>query len=299
MAIQATRLMLLATLGAGAAVQAYAASDCAPLPDEMRDTLTSYFKKLAKLPPATWVNLTGSALEGETCYRRLEFSIGGEPNKAVLFLSPDQRFLSPQLFDSHVDPAQAEAAEAANISARINSYLSTHKHQMLGEERASVTIAVFADFQCPFCKRAVEVLTKEIFPSSHGRVRIAYVHYPLASHNWARQAAEWMACMQRPQAFWEMQEFLFDHQPEINPSNLAAKLSGHLGSLREPDTDLAQFKSCAGSKDAARWVDDDVALGRALTVSGTPTLFINGQRVVGLKSAHEVERLIPGEVPAK
>jgi len=288
MAIQATGLMLLAALG-----QAYAASDCAPFPDEMRESLTGYFRKLVKLPPGTRVNLTGSALEGETCYRRLEFSIAGEPNKAILFLSPDRRFLSPQLFDSHVDPAEAEAAEAARVSARINAYLAAHKRPLLGEEHAATTIAVFADFQCPFCKRAMEILTKEIFPSSGGRVRIAYVHYPIMSHSWARPAAEWMACVQNPAVFWGMQEFVFGHQPEINPSNVTIKLSNQLGALPEPEADLPRFKACMGSKDAARRIDDDLALAQELDVSATPTLFINGQRIVGLKSAREVERLIP------
>jgi protein-disulfide isomerase len=55
---------------------------------------------------------------------------------------------------------------------------------------------------------------------------------------------------------------------------------------------MQQFRSCLGAKETAARVDADAALGQALNISATPTMFINGRRLVGVKSAAQIEEEI-------
>ena len=86
---------------------------------------------------------------------------------------------------------------------------------------------------------------------------------------------------------------MFDHQSEIEPANLVAKLTR---SIKAAETDLREFQSCLDANGATGRIDDDMALGQALNISATPTLFINGQRLVGVKTAAETEEQISWQI---
>jgi protein-disulfide isomerase len=273
--------------GGEASSDAWASNVCPPFTGEIRDTISSYIHTLAKVPQGVALNLVGSELAGDTCYRKLEFLVGAQMNKIVLYLSPDQRFLSSQLFDTQVEPGDAENTQVNKIREDIDSFLSVHKRPILGKANAPIAIAVFSDFQCPYCKQAMEILTKEVLQASEEKVRIAYFNFPLTSHPWARQAAEAAACLHASTSFWNLHEFIFDHQREMSQETLQSRLTEHLAESG-PDEDIPAFVSCIGSKQSANEVDDDIAFGVALNVSGTPTLFVNGRRIVGLKSAQDV-----------
>jgi protein-disulfide isomerase len=118
------------------------------------------------------------------------------------------------------------------------------------------------------------------------------LHYPLASHAWARVAAEQVSCVHDPHTFWKLEDFLFDHQSEINPRNIVVKITDYLSELPSSETDLPQFERCVEAKGSVAPIDEDVALGKSLNVSATPTVFIDGRRLVGIKRAEEVQRWI-------
>jgi protein-disulfide isomerase len=267
------------------------AAECPPLAAADRAKVREYVRKLMKAPDGTRVELTDWPTEGQSCFRKLDFSVDGT-SRVVLYLDPDQRFLAPQLWDTQLDPEKAEAEETARVREKINSYLSAHNTPLLGRKDAPITIAVFSDFQCPFCRKAIQVLTKDVLPVAGDQVRLAYLHYPIASHPWARPAADAAECLRESPAFWRITDFIFEHQAELNPRYLSRAITDYVGTLAESDVEVDAARACVASGKAASNVDEDSTLGRALNVSATPTLFINGERLVGVKNADEVERVI-------
>jgi glutaredoxin len=270
---------------------------CALLTAEGRQEIALYVNKLAKSNDPKGFSVTGDSLEKDSCYRKLEVA---SPNgdSIVFYLSPDQQFLFPRLFDLRVDPARAEAAEIARTRGEIEEYIHHHETPTFGPAESPITIAVFSDFQCPFCRQAMEILMKRVAETESPRIRIAYLHYPLPSHPWARLAAESLACFNSGPAFWDMHNFVFDHQSEITTDNLRTRLRDRLNMQPKGDVKPEDFTSCIESKAKASYVDEDIALGQRLGVQGTPTLFINGKRVLGIKSASDLQRLTTLEVAA-
>lgn len=112
-----------------------------------------------------------------------------------------------------------------------------------------------------------------------GKVRLVFKDFPLDFRPGARPAAEAARCAGALGRFWEYHDLLFLAQPAFSRGDLVAYAS-RLG------LDRAAFSACLEAGRYRRAVDGDVAEGRALGVTGTPTFFVNGRRMVG---AHPIE----------
>lgn len=163
-----------------------------------------------------------------------------------------------------------------------------------GPADAKVVIQEFSDFQCPHCKTFAE--------STAGRIREDYVvpglarfefkYYPLPSFEpgatWAANAA---ACAGDQGKFWEMHDFLFQEQGTQGPNTFT---QNRLRSMAEQlGLDTSQFDTCLSREEHRQEILDSSTLGRQLGVTGTPTVFVNGQRVnsdyASIKAAIDAE----------
>lgn len=144
-----------------------------------------------------------------------------------------------------------------------------------GVDAAILEIVEFSDFQCPFCARALPVLDS-IMTAHGGEVRILYRHFPLSTiHPHAESAAQAAVEAARQGAFWEYHDLLFRRQDRLTPADLV----GYADSL---GLDAAAFAEALETGVHAAAVAADRELGRSVGVTGTPTFFINGYRVVGV-----------------
>lgn len=204
-----------------------------------------------------------------------------------MYLSPDQRFLTPELLDTTLDPE----VERRRKQAEIMAGLTPNKGASKGPEKAAVTIVEFSDFECPFCRRFAQILD-QLSPDERKDVRVVFHHMPLSMHPWARAAAEGAACaqLQSADAFWSLHDQLFAHQAELNQTNLREKLTEYASENRS--INLTAFKECLENELSLGLVFRDMDLAAANNVSGTPTLFINGSRIAGVKDIAQLCRLI-------
>lgn len=143
-------------------------------------------------------------------------------------------------------------------------------HPSRGAPMARVTIAIFSDFECPYCGRAHPVL-EEVLRELEGDVRVVFFHYPLPAHPHAAAAARAAVAAERQGRFWEMHDVLFDHQLQLTDADLERYAT-------EIGLDLERFHADLASPEVAARVEADRAAGREVEIEGTPTLFINGRR---------------------
>src|SRR5262245_58648006 len=110
-----------------------------------------------------------------------------------------------------------------------------------------------------------------------GKVRLVFKDFPLSFHAGAEPAAMAARCAGEHGRYWEYHDLLFVAQPAFARSDLV--LYAHrLGLPREG------FAACL---DAGRYraaVRKDLQQGRTAGVTGTPTFFVNGVRLVGVQS---------------
>ena len=252
------------------------------------ERLAHYVAEKYHLPAHAALRLESKEQLGETCYRKLVFKGGGAmgPYQATFYASPDLRFLSTDMLDSTIDPGREEHAEAE----KRMSQLLDGEYATLGPSTSPVTVVVFSDFQCPYCKKMRALLAAEPLLTSGGKVRLVFRHMPMPAHQWAQKAAEAAACaqLQNGDAFWRLHDSLFENQEKITGDNVDQEvedLASHIETLNIHD-----FGDCLRRQTSLGMVLRDRQLGTLVGVRGTPTMFINGAPLTGLPDAAELHR---------
>jgi protein-disulfide isomerase len=144
-----------------------------------------------------------------------------------------------------------------------------------GAPDAPVEIVEFSDFQCPHCA----TFHTEIFPalkSLYGdRVQWYFVNrfYP-AAHPQAEAAAIAAECAARQGRFWEYADQIFARQEELGPG-LLTDIANGLG------LDMTQFEQCRRDPAVVQEVVADQREADRVRVEGTPSFYINGQKIMG------------------
>ena len=157
----------------------------------------------------------------------------------------------------------------------------------IGPENAKVTIIEFSDFQCPYCREAHRVIA-ELLKTYPNDLRVVYRDYPLPMHPQARPAAIAAECAAEQNKFWPYHDKLFEDQ-----ALGAADLNRY---AQEIGLKLEDFQSCLQNSRAENGVREDEEAAKALDVSGTPAMFVNGIKLIGLLPLPLMQSLIDHEL---
>jgi protein-disulfide isomerase len=266
-----------------------AATECLAVSAAKEAEVTKYVRQQYHIEADT--NLTvkaKQAVEG-SCYQQLTIE-----GKAVLktweltlYLSPDQRFVMPQVFDMSKDPVEAEKEKADAVMAS----LAENKGVSMGPSDAPVTIVEFSDFECPYCRNFSEILA-QVLPKEKNKVRLVFHHMPLSNHPWARVASEGAACaqFQSADAFWMIHDRLFAHQQELTVNNIKSSLISY--GKDSTLIDVEKFQACLDNQMSLGLVFRDMDLASVNHVDATPTVFVNGHAMKGVRNADELRGVI-------
>jgi len=160
-----------------------------------------------------------------------------------------------------------------------------------GPSTSKVTLVEFGDFQCPFCSKASGVVRQ--VKSKYGtKVHFVFRQFPLAFHVNAHLAAEAALAAHAQGKFWEYHDKLFENQQALERQSLE-QYAKQLG------LDMTLFKKALDKKELAGKVDWDVKLGTDISVQGTPTMYLNGKRIVNPTDYGEVAKAIDEALTAK
>lgn len=285
-AVVAYAALLMGGVTAGAALSRWTPGRCASPAEADKARLISFVRIKYRVPPGVEIGFADGGVAFGSCFRKLVFaSLRGSPFRAELFVSPDFRFLTNGLLDARPDPKAAAEQQRQTAESLVRGNVPVR-----GTGQAPVTVAVFSDFQCPFCAGMAKVLNG-LADSEGDRLRVIYHYFPLPIHPWARKAAAAAACAQRQSnaAFWSLHDFLFAHQRGLSADNLGQRVADW--ARMTPNLDSKRFERCIDEGLTSGQIEQDVALGEELGVGGTPALFLNGGPVDGL-SAGELRALV-------
>lgn len=168
------------------------------------------------------------------------------------------------------EPAAVGAPATAEDSLRVRADMA----RVTGDTAAPLWIIVASDFQCPFCAQwhheSQQALRDEYVRT--GKVRIAYLNFPLEQHAHARPAATAALCAGAQGKFWEMHDAIFDTRDRWAPLSDAAAVFDSLAT--GTGVDASRWRQCvrSGVMDVVVATDRDRAA--SVGVQSTPTFLI-------------------------
>jgi len=182
--------------------------------------------------------------------------------------------------------------QAANIAASPLDNLKpvTNKDHILGKPDAPVTIVLFTDLECSFCKR-FHITMKQVMDEygKAGKVKWVLRELPLVQlHSKAQNeavAAECAADLGGNEAFWKYIDRVFEITPsnnDLDPAELP-KIAEYVG------LNKTKFETCLTSGKFDQLIKDSSEDGMKSGAQGTPYAVILGPN--GKKAA------IPGALP--
>jgi protein-disulfide isomerase len=186
------------------------------------------------------------------------------------------------------DTTPVSAAAAAKDSDGVKADLA----RIQGSPSAPVWVIEVSDFQCPFCKQwhdeTYPVLRDEFVRT--GKVRLAYVNFPLAQHQYAWPAAEAAMCAGAQGKFWEMHDALFNTQSRWEALPSPASLFDSLAHAQGVDT--ARWRQCIQSGKMKSWIQADHDRAQSAGAASTPSFMIGDKLLVGAQPIAELRRAI-------
>ena len=159
----------------------------------------------------------------------------------------------------------------------------TDDDHIQGDDRASLTLVEYGDFQCPHCAIAHAIVRRLQEHFGH-RMRYVYRNFPLTEiHPLAEPAAEPAEFAGANGEYWPMHDAIFQNQRNLTPEllvDLAARLQ----------LDSDELASAIDEQRFLERITHDVEAGERAGVHGTPTFFINGRQHQGPPQFQELAR---------
>ncbi len=158
----------------------------------------------------------------------------------------------------------------------------------LGDPNAPVVMVEYSSFTCPFCGR----FHAETFPDiqsfiDRGDVFYVYRHFPRSAED--VRIANFAECAAEQDAFFSFIDRIYSNQGAVSDANLRA----HAQAL---GLDMSAFDSCVESGRNRGVADDHLAEARQVGVTGTPTFFVNDNRIVGAQPFSVFQQAIQAEI---
>lgn len=162
-----------------------------------------------------------------------------------------------------------------------------------GDINAPIKMVEFTSYTCEFCGR----FRRDTLPAlqEHYGDMLVFVtrDFPRSEPEIVLNIAS--QCAHDQDNFWAFSNQFWENQVAEDPLAIFDEQT-ILTFATNADLDLEQFNTCRENEDIEAQVLIDRQDGRGFGVSGTPTFFINGQRVVGSKHLIEFMDIIDAEL---
>jgi protein-disulfide isomerase len=172
------------------------------------------------------------------------------------------------------------------VDDRLTPPLDRSDH-IRGELGRPLELAMFGDFQCPFCLGAQSVLGR-VHARLGERLVFAFRHLPIPErHPLAPLAAEASEAAAAQGRFWEYHDALFQAQPKLSRETML-EVGRELG--LDPERMAAEIDSGVHRERVER----DLRSAEQSGATGTPTFFVNGSRHYGAYDASSLVEALEG-----
>jgi protein-disulfide isomerase len=259
-------------------------------PADLTQRIERQLRSSYSVPPTVKVTVSGPHPSDFANYDTVTVTFDGDGKKQTydFLLSKDQKTLIRMTkMDLSKDP-YAETMKKIDLAGR----------PVRGNANAKVVVVNYDDLQCPYCSVVHQTLFPQLLKEYGDRVAFIYKDFPLSEiHPWAMHSAVDADCLaaQSGDAYWDFVDSTHADRQEVNAEKGLANQFALLdrNTLAEGDKfhlDATKLQSCVkDQKDDA--IKVSVKEAESLGVSGTPTMFVNGQMIDGARPVEEFRSL--------
>ncbi|MGE3635728.1 MAG: DsbA family protein [Sandaracinaceae bacterium] len=210
----------------------------------------------------------------------------GDDEATLAEIQPDSvRGADPSAPGAAAEPGEPGATERYRATVPENA-------PQRGPEDALVTIAMWSDYQCPFCSR-VEPTLSRIVNEHRNDVRIVWRDNPLPFHQLAgpaAQAAREVYAQAGNDKFWEFHDLMFENQRALERADLE-RYATQVGGI-----DMNRFRQALDNNTHRAAIEADQREAGQLGAQGTPAFFINGIQLMGAQPYEQFNEVITREL---
>lgn len=175
--------------------------------------------------------------------------------------------------------------------------------ETMGKADAPVTLTVYSDFQCPSC----DVFATQTEPRlrstfvAQGTLRIVYHDAAFqgakstSSYDESVEPAAAARCAGEQGKFWQFHDWLFTNQHGENAGAFTRDRLDKIAS-RIDGLDVAAWTACMDGGTQQAIVRQQTQATTALGIDSTPTLEVNGKRIVGAAGYDQITSAIQAAV---
>lgn len=279
---------LLLSLSAGCKAQT-PPSSASPVPtSQLNRRIEVLVRSQFDVPPNVELTIGATSKSDFPGYQTLPITFASHGKQSVVnFLLSD-------------DGNTVARLEKFDISHNPADTLNIQNRPVRGVADAKVTIVNFDDLECPYCAR----MHAQLFPATldhyKGLVRFIYKDYPLVEiHPWAMHAAVDSGCIaeQNGDAYWRFVDYVHEHTSDVaGAGHDVHEAAKNLDKMAHDEgerskLDVAKLDACIAKQDETT-IRASMKQGDSLGVNGTPTMFINGERISGVMPEEELHTAI-------
>ena len=205
-------------------------------------------------------------------------------SKPQTALTQDQKSRKPKPSSK---PDNGTGTQTVDLEKAIDDRIiefNIEKSPTFGPQNATVVMVEFSDYMCPACRRFHQNVS-ELKTLFQDRVKWVFKDFPLRQHKGAERLAEAARCAWEQNKFWEFQDELFT-LPQPVDFNIIPTLAEALG------LEMSQFLECVDTRKYMFEVIQDKQEALESGINSTPSVFINGRKLIDVKSKDELKQII-------
>ncbi|HEX6809503.1 MAG TPA: thioredoxin domain-containing protein [Gemmatimonadaceae bacterium] len=165
-----------------------------------------------------------------------------------------------------------------------------------GNANAPLWVVEISDFQCPFCRewhdQSYAAIKSQYIDT--GKIRFAYINYPLSIHKNAWPAAEAAMCAAAQGKFWPMHDSLFASQPRwensAKPQPTLDSIAASVGVSRDA------YTTCVTQHQMRALIQADVDRADESGVTATPTFIIGTAKITGAQPLDQFRAVVDAQL---
>ena len=183
---------------------------------------------------------------------------------------------------SRAHDASIDEAETPRLTVPVTT---EHDH-IQGPPNALLTLVEYGDYQCPFCGAAYPEV-KKVQEKLGSRLRFVFRNFPITSlHEFAERAAETAEAASAQGKFWEMHDFLYEHQHILGDEEEI------LVGAKKLQLDTRKLAREVTQHTYLNRIKEDFSGGVRSGVNGTPAFYVNEIRYNGSAEANELLKFL-------